>query len=144
MAGMPSERVNVPGEVEAEIGTLISKLHVMGWSVIAAYYESKFFGDWYVDLVRGAVMMRLAKDRSQYMIQKPFLQVKDAGVWRAFDDVEEFQTAILNWAMGRDEMHLPVDFPAALCFHQHIRMQRIMTIPATDIRIIPVMIIASS
>lgn len=34
-----------------------------------------------------------------------------------------------------------IDFPPPLCFHQHIRMQPVMTIPATDIRIIRVMII---
>jgi hypothetical protein len=39
---------------------------------------------------------------------------------------------------------LRVDFPPPLCFHQHIRMQPIMTIPATIRRIIPVMIIIPS
>jgi hypothetical protein len=38
-----------------------------------------------------------------------------------------------------------VDFTPPLCFHQHIRMQRVMTNPATIIsRIIAVMIIPSS
>lgn len=103
MAGMPSERVNVPGEVEAEIGTLISKLRTAGWNVIAARYDLEVFGNWYVDLIRGVVMMRLVKDRSQYMILEPFPEIKAAGLWRAFDDLEEFRAAVLNWAMGRDE-----------------------------------------
>jgi len=40
--------------------------------------------------------------------------------------------------------HPHIDFPPSLCFHHIIRMNRIMIIPATDIRIISAIMIIPS
>ena len=65
--------------------------------------RSEDLWDWYVDLARNGRTIRSAKDRSQYMIAGPSTQdIKDAGLWRAFDDLEEFRRTVSRWAMQPD------------------------------------------
>jgi hypothetical protein len=97
MMTMGSESEDLPIELETEAGALISELRETGWTVSAFRYDAKSFGDWYVDLRCEDRMVRLVKDRSQYMIDGPTEEIKAAGLWKAFNDFGEFRRAINNW-----------------------------------------------
>jgi hypothetical protein len=101
---MFSGEVDLLIEVKTEAGALISELREAGWTISASRYDARIFGNWYVDLVRKGHTIRLVKDRSQYMIDGLSIkEVKAAGLWRAFNDLHEFQRAIVNWATKPDE-----------------------------------------
>jgi hypothetical protein len=93
---MGSESDDLPIEIETEAGALISELRETGWAVSAFCYDAKSFGDWYVDLRREDRMVRLVKDRSQYVIDGP-IEIKAAGLWQAFNNFGEFRRAINRW-----------------------------------------------
>jgi hypothetical protein len=99
ITAMVSGSGNIPVEVETEAGELIAELNSAGWTVSTSHYDAKSFGNWYVDLRRADLTLRLVKDRSQYMIGGPPTKtIKATGLWRAFDDLEEFRHAIVKWA----------------------------------------------
>src|SRR5688500_15215969 len=87
----------IPFDVERDIGPAIAELRAAGWSVTAASYDANCFDDWYLDLVRRRVAIRL-KDRSQYMIEGPGEQLKAAGLCKVFEDVADFRRAVVAWA----------------------------------------------
>jgi hypothetical protein len=90
---------SVAPEIQAEIGALISNLQALGWTVTDSRYEARSFGDWYVDLEGRSPAIRLVKDRSQCMVREvPIEILKMAGLWRVFNDVEEFKAAVFRWA----------------------------------------------
>ena len=98
MEGMETN-LRLRAEIESEAGALFSELHAHGWVVIYSLYDAKVFGNWYVDLRRSGADLRLVKDRSQYLIEgPPFGELKAAGLWRAFEDLDEFRQAVINWA----------------------------------------------
>ena len=44
-------------------------------------------------------MMRVLKDRSQYMVDGlPEEALKTAGLWRAFDSLDELRITVTQWA----------------------------------------------
>ena len=89
----------VPVEVEAEAGELISELHSAGWTVSTSHYDGNSFGNWYIDVHRAGRNICLVKDRSQYMIAgPPTPEIKAAGLWKAFDDLQEFREVLIRWA----------------------------------------------
>jgi len=95
---MLSSGEDLPVEVEIEVGALISQLREAGWVVSISRYDAKAFGNWYVELHRADRMIRLAKDRSQYEIGGSHMEeIKAAGLWRVFDDLEEFWRAVSKW-----------------------------------------------
>jgi hypothetical protein len=65
---MPESGFKLPVEVEKEAGPLLADLRAGGWQVSASEYDASAFGNWLVDLRRDEVVMRLLKDRSQYMV----------------------------------------------------------------------------
>jgi hypothetical protein len=98
---MPEESVMIAAEINREVGTLISRLATAGWMVAGCRYDVKIFGDWYIDLRRADIEIRLVKDRSQYMVHKLRIEeAKTAGLWKAFDNLEEFKNAVLRWAIA--------------------------------------------
>ena len=97
---MTQDSVDLPIEVEAEVGTLISSLRHAGWTISAASYDGECFGNWYADLFRASYTIRLVKDRSQYFALVPSEIAKSAGLSRAFENLDEFQHAIGEWAAG--------------------------------------------
>ena len=90
--------IHLPPEIDAEVGELVSKMQSANWHLDAAVYDAVVFGNWYVDLTRGAAAVRLVKDRSQYMIHGPGKDLEASGLWKAFNSLEEFQRAIAAWA----------------------------------------------
>ena len=90
---------SVAPEIQADIGELISNLQTLGWRVTHSHYYAKVCGDWYIDFEGSASPIRLVKDRSQYMVMEvPIEILKAAGLWRAFDDLAEFQATVIKWA----------------------------------------------
>lgn len=62
-----------------------------------ALYSAKSFGNWIAKLVRNEVTMELVKDRNQFSVVGPSNdELKAMGLWRAFDDFEEFSAAVLK------------------------------------------------
>ena len=103
MTVMLSGNEGIPIEVEAEAGELIAELYSVGWKVSTSRYDAKSFGNWYVDLCRAGHTMRLVKGRSQYMIAgPPTREIKAAGLWKAFDDFQEFRHVLIKWATDPD------------------------------------------
>src|ERR1700728_689882 len=79
---MPESGFKLPVEVEKEAGPLLAELRAGGWQVYASEYDDSAFGNWSVDLQRDGVVMRLVKDRSQYMVTGPPEEVlKEGGHW---------------------------------------------------------------
>ena len=103
---MLSNGGDLPDKVEIEVGALILQLREAGWVVSTSRYDAKVFGNWYVELHRADRMIRLVKDRSQYLIDGSHMEeIKAAGLWRVFDDLEEFWRAVSKWIT-----HLDVSF----------------------------------
>jgi hypothetical protein len=96
---MHDNEINLPAEIKSEAGELLSELKSAGWSVETALYDARSFGNWYIDLQRAGITIRLLKDRSQYLIQGSNLrEIKSAGLWKAFNDLNEFRRAVVGWA----------------------------------------------
>jgi hypothetical protein len=98
MPAMLSGNQSIPVEVETEAGELISELRSAGWKVSISHYEAKSFGNWYLDVTHAVRTIHLVKDRSQYMItrQSP-PELNAAGLWRAFDNLQEFRHLLIRW-----------------------------------------------
>jgi hypothetical protein len=96
---MPESGFRLPVEVEKEAAPILAELRAGGWQVSASEYDASAFGNWFVDLQRDGVVMRLLKDRSQYMVTGLSKEVlKAAGLWQAFDTLNELQTTLTRWA----------------------------------------------
>jgi hypothetical protein len=65
--------------------------------VTASQYSEQCFGDWVVELT-GRKSFRLVRDRSQYMVGGDRASLEPAGLWRAFDDRDEFVRLVVRWA----------------------------------------------
>lgn len=103
IGGMLSDQENLPDQVEKEAGSLIAELCAARWIVFSSRYDSQSFGNWYVELCRAGLTFRIVKDRSKYMIDgPPKSELQPAGLWRAFDDFEEFRQAVAKWATKPD------------------------------------------
>lgn len=93
-----TQQTNLAIEIEADAVAMISDLRKAGWGVTASAFDAKCFGNWYVDLSRMGVAIRLVKDRSQYYVGGP--SDAAAGLFRAFTSFEEFRQAITKWLTG--------------------------------------------
>ena len=93
----------VPPQIRREIGRLLDALGAAGYRVGKSVFDADCFGDWYVDL-RGPRRFRLTKDRGQYMIGGPEDELRDQGLFRAFDDRDEFERSVLLW-LSEKERH---------------------------------------
>jgi len=95
---MPESAFRLPVEVEKEAASILAELRAGGWQVSASEYDPSAFGNWFVDLQRDGVVMRLLKDRSQYLVTGlPMEVLKAAGLWQAFDTLNELQTTLTRW-----------------------------------------------
>lgn len=93
---------DLPAEF-AEAGKAISCLVERGWQICGHRYDQQSFGNWYVDFCRQGRTIRLVKDRSQYVVAGTADELKAHGLWRAFNEVEEFQRAVIAWVENLDE-----------------------------------------
>ena len=84
----------LPKEIEAEIGDLIEKLCAAGWRPNRSRYSAECFGDWLIELEREGTMVVLTKDKGQYLIDADIEQMKQAGLWKAFNKLDEYKAAV--------------------------------------------------
>jgi hypothetical protein len=95
---MSGEKKPIQGEVEKEIGELISQLSTAGWAILASRYEPKVFGNWFVDVHRDGITVRLVKDRSQYFVDRlATKEIKASDQLGAFSNLQEFREAVIKW-----------------------------------------------
>ena len=82
----------LPSEVAKEVAELVLELQSKGWTLSFARYDAHSFGNWYIDLCQTDDGIRLTKDRSQSMLSgPPTPELEASGLWKAFDDLEEFR-----------------------------------------------------
>jgi hypothetical protein len=90
---------NLPTQIESEIGAVISSLVQEGWVFLSfRHTPMSFGGNWCVYLRRADVSISFCRDRSQYMVDGPIEEIKAAGLFKAFNDLEEFKQAVIKWA----------------------------------------------
>jgi hypothetical protein len=84
--------------IEASLGPLLNELAADGWSVTRAQYDATSFGNILVEMHRGSAWIVLTRDRSQFIIDAPdHAALRAAGLFRAFDSVNDFKEAVLAW-----------------------------------------------
>ena len=88
----------ISDSIQADIGALIAELEALGLEVTASQYDAQAFGNYYIDLSGTAGPIRITRDRGQYLIDADERQLRQRGLFRAFDDLEEFRVAVLTYA----------------------------------------------
>jgi len=88
----------LPRAVAREVLSIIERLLEKGWQVSSHRYDPKSFGNWYVDLVRLGLEIRVVKDRSQFFVTGPSMDdLQGAGLGHSFDDPERFRQVLIAW-----------------------------------------------
>ena len=85
-------------KISEAIGPLISKLQELGARFDSDTYSRESFGNFHVDCTLRGKRFRLFRDRSQYMIEGDMDELKRLGLWRAYDSVEDYSAAVVNYA----------------------------------------------
>ena len=85
-------------KISEAIWRLLSKLQELGAQFDADTYSRESFGNFYVDCTLRGKHFRLFRDRSQYMIDGDMDELKRLGLWRAYDSVEDYSAAVVNYA----------------------------------------------
>ena len=98
---MPLHDHELPGEIRADIGTLLDHLAAAGFRPVGSRYEPASFGDYLVDFRGPTGSLRITRDRGQYMLEGDRGELESAGLWRAFDDRDEFTQRLTDWATHR-------------------------------------------
>ncbi len=90
---------DLPKEIQSEAGDLLADLRALGWEIHYARYDDRVFGNWFVEMLRGGDSIQLVKDRSQFSLDGPPIDIlRDANLWRVFEDFSEFRQEVMNWA----------------------------------------------
>jgi hypothetical protein len=86
-------------KISVEAGELVKRLVRAGWNMTSSRYDKRFFGNWYVELVRADQVLTITKDRNQYLACGPsYAELQAAGLQRSFDDFEAFAALVYQWA----------------------------------------------
>jgi hypothetical protein len=91
---------HIPEEITNDLGELLSQLAALDFIPRASRYEPQSFGNYYVTLSRADGFLRIIRDRSKYCIDGERKELEPVGLWRAFDDREEFAKKLLSWVKG--------------------------------------------
>jgi hypothetical protein len=83
--------------VALDLAELLPQLAAHGFHPGRCEYAPDVFGNYLVDFSAPTKSFRLIRDRSQYMLEGDQEELRDAGLFRAFDDKKEFQSALLSW-----------------------------------------------
>ncbi len=89
--------VELPASVGEALGGLLSSLAIEGFSPIALDYTPMAFGNFMVTLGNGKRTITLVRDRSQFMVRGERAAHEPAGLWRAFDNIQELEPLLLAW-----------------------------------------------
>jgi len=91
-------RSDLNESVRHEIGDELKSILSAGFTVRESDYSEADFGNFYVDLLRGTDQLRIIRDRGQYMVQGDEVELRRAGLWKAFDSKVEFFGALTSYA----------------------------------------------
>ena len=93
--------MRVPPEITRDIGHLLDTLAQI-WIVPTESRSSESFGNYCVDCRAPFGWLRISRDRSQYIADiRSKNELKAAGLFRAFDDKNEFTATLLAWLRTR-------------------------------------------
>lgn len=85
-------------KISEAIGPLLTQLESLGARFTNDTYSRESFGNFYVDCTLRGKRFRLLRDRSQYMIEGDLEELKRLGLWRAYDSVDDYSTAVVSYA----------------------------------------------
>ena len=85
-------------EITQAIGPLLEQLGELGYRVTESRYEPDSFGNFYVDCQGRKGAFRIVRDRSQYFLDGNVEDIKERGVFKAYNSVTEFSAAALQYA----------------------------------------------
>ena len=89
--------------IRNEIGEELESILEAGFTVSTSMYSETDFGNFYVDLLRGADKLRIIRDRDQFMVQGDDATLKRVGLWRAFNSKAEFFDALNRYVVESSE-----------------------------------------
>jgi hypothetical protein len=95
---MGDEGLVVSDRIRSEVGLLLDELRAFGWTVSASRYDRDVMGNWFVDISRREVRLRLIKDRGQYSVDGPRQELAAEGLWRVYDAFDEFSRSVVGFA----------------------------------------------
>lgn len=90
----------LPVEIVQDLHILLDPLRSLGFIPTDGQYDSDVFGNYYASFLGPKGRLRIIRDRSQYMVEGDPALLERAGLWRAFDDREEFAARLLFWLEG--------------------------------------------
>jgi hypothetical protein len=91
---------HLPVEIVQDLQGLLDRLNALGCVPAGGRYDPDVFGNYYVNFSGRKGPFRIIRDRSQYMVEGDRAVLERAGLWRAFDDREEFAARLLSWLEG--------------------------------------------
>jgi len=90
-----------PGEITKAIGPLLDQLADLGIRVTGSRYDADSFGDFYVDCRGAGAEFRIVRERGQYFLEGDAAELRQHGLFKAYDSVQEFMASILRYAKAR-------------------------------------------
>lgn len=87
----------LPVEITNDIGEYVETLRQAGYEIIETKYSSEFFGNFYVDFKKQDRNIRIIRDRSQYICEGNPSELKEGGLWAAFDSKPEFFNLLFRY-----------------------------------------------
>jgi hypothetical protein len=89
-------------EITSDIGPLLSRLAELGCAAVGSEYAAESFGNYSVEIKSRTGSFRVVRDRLQYYIStESDEELREAGMFQAFDDRGAFEMALLNWLTTR-------------------------------------------
>jgi len=84
--------------IKADLGSFLQELAKLGYQLTSSTYDASHFGDYIVELNSTNGWLRIVRDRGQYYVTVASEEnLKQADLWRVFDDRGEFESRVLTW-----------------------------------------------
>ncbi|MGL6222257.1 MAG: hypothetical protein ACRC6L_01615, partial [Steroidobacteraceae bacterium] len=87
----------LPAAIQSDIGSILTDIQALGMRVTDAQFDAPNFGNYIVDLDGTAGRMRITRDRGQYIIDGNEDRIREMGLFRAFDLVDELRSAVMAY-----------------------------------------------
>ena len=92
---------DVPDAIASDLGEILSELASLGYVPVASRYSPESFANYYVDLESPDGALRIVRDKSQYHVDMQAIdELKRAGMFRAFDELDTFRIALISFLRG--------------------------------------------
>lgn len=80
-----------------EIEDIVASLKRLGFAVVKYTDEPKAFDNFLVEFSNGKLLVRITRDRSQFILSGKKEDLEPYDLWRAHDDQASFKAALLRW-----------------------------------------------